>query len=352
MTVTTRRMTPLLAALATTGVLLAPATVGCTTGGDRTGAARPTEPPREKVTYLTGFGAFGREGYAWVAKEKGYFAEAGIEVEIQPGAAGDANLRLLAANRAQFGVIDYAGAVVRAGNGGFRDFRLVGAVTEQTLIAIMALAGGNIVTPSDLAGKTIAQATGAVPKTLFEAYARLAGFDPRGVRWVQTGPQQLPVLLASRKVDAIGQFVVGEPAIRRAAKDHAIVTLPYSDYLTDLYGNVVVTSAALLNSNPDLARRFTQALLKGLRYAVDHPQETADILHRAVPATDAVTAAAELTLMKPYVGTGRPGVPFGSFDVTRVARSIALMQSLRLIPTAVQPEEFVSFGPMGGGSPR
>lgn len=340
---------PALAAL-TAAVLLAPTAGGCAGTADRT--PRPAA-INDKVTYLTGFGAFGREGFAWVARDKGFFAEAGIDVTIQPGAAGDANLRVLASGRAQFAVIDYSGALVRAGTGVFDQYKLVGVVTRQTLIAMMALAGGGIVTPRDLAGKTIGQATGAVPKTLFGAYAQLAGFDPAGVRWVQTTPQQLPGLLATGKVDAIGQFVVGEPAIRQAAGGRPVVTLPYGDYLTDLYGNAVVASTALISSNPDLVRRFTRALLRGLRYAVDHPQETADILHRAVPAVDPGTATAEVELLRDYVGApdagGGPEAAFGAFDSARVARGVALMQSLRLIPAAVTPEQVVSFDIMAGG---
>ena len=57
----------------------------------------------ERVTYLTGLGAFGREAFAWVAAAKGYFRDAGLEVTIVPGAAGDENLKKIAAGTAQFG---------------------------------------------------------------------------------------------------------------------------------------------------------------------------------------------------------------------------------------------------------
>ena len=39
------------------------------------------------MTYLTSFGNFGRDSYAWVAKEKGFFKDAGFDVEIKPGRA-------------------------------------------------------------------------------------------------------------------------------------------------------------------------------------------------------------------------------------------------------------------------
>jgi NitT/TauT family transport system substrate-binding protein len=74
------------AAVAATPVT-SPVLAGCGSG---------SPPPRQQtarpVTYLTGFGTFGREGYAWVAGAKGYFRDAGLRVNILPGAAGDANL--------------------------------------------------------------------------------------------------------------------------------------------------------------------------------------------------------------------------------------------------------------------
>ncbi|HEX5541571.1 MAG TPA: ABC transporter substrate-binding protein [Micromonospora sp.] len=125
--------------------------------------------------------------------------------------------------------------------------------------------------------------------------------------------------------------------------------LPYSDYLIDLYGNVLVTSADLTKHNPDLARRFATALMQGLRYAVDHPEEAGDILHRHQPTTDAAPAAAELELMRPYVVPGQPAAA-GAFDPSRVARSVATMQAAALIPAFVDPRTFVDFTILPGAT--
>jgi NitT/TauT family transport system substrate-binding protein len=224
----------------------------------------------------------------------------------------------------------------------FSHFRLVAAVNTQTLIALMALPGHRITEPGDLAGRQIGQATGAVPRTLFPAYARLAGFDPTTVGWVEAPPAQLPALLGAGRVDAIGQFVVGQPAI--AAATHRIpVVLPYSNYLGDLYGNALVTTAQTATNDPDLVHRFSHALMRGLRYAVDNPQEAGQILHQAVPTTPAAVAAAELALMRPYVAVGQPGQGLGRFDQARVARGIALLQSIRLYSAGFDPSQVVDF---------
>ena len=303
-----------------------------------------------KVTYLTGLGAFGREAFAWVADAKGYFRDAGLQVTIVPGAAGDENLKKIAGGAAQFGIIDYSGAVIRAGKRAFDAFRLVAALNNQTLIAIMSLVGRGITIPADLRGKTIAQAEGAVVKTLFPGYARLAGLDPSGVHWTEVAATNLPALLASGKVDAIGQFVVGRPAVAAAAKRPVgdVITLPYSTYMTDPYGNALVTSKQLIDTNPELVKRFTAALIKGLVYAVANPEESGRILHAAVPASNPDTAAAELRLLTNYVGRSASGAPIGVFEPAKVSRGIALMQSLGQFPTAYSVDQVVWFGAIDG----
>ncbi|MBO0871328.1 MAG: ABC transporter substrate-binding protein [Micromonosporaceae bacterium] len=323
------------AAVATTPIGVA----GCGGGRPSTGANQPDRPA--KVGYVTGFGTFGREAYAWVAKDKGYFADAGIEVTIVPGAAGEANLNLLRAGRADFAVIDYSGAVVRAGTGKFHDMRCVAALAEQTQVAIMGMADRGIRNPADLAGRKIGQAPGAVPKTLFPAYARLAGFDPTRVQWLEAlTTAQLPAALAAGRVDAIGQFPMGLPAVQAAAGKRPVTVLPYSRYITDLYGNVLITSTRLLDRDPGLVSRFATALLKGLTYAVQNPDESGRIMQRYVPTTKAEIAAQELTILAQYV-SANAGTRLGNFDKAKVARGIALIRSLGLIPDGFDPSEIV-----------
>jgi NitT/TauT family transport system substrate-binding protein len=287
----------------------------------------------DRVTVLTGFGVFGREAAPWVASAKGYFAKQGIQVKIEPGKAGQANLKELSAGQAQFAAIDFSGAILYVGTGKFGDFRAVAAIQQRTIIAIMTVPGRGISTPRDLAGKRIGVLTGAVPRTLFPAYAKLAGIDPASVRWLQTSdPAQLNLWLATGQVDAIGQFVVGSPAVAAAAHIDVkkVITLPYGNFVSDAYGNVLVTPTKLIKANRGLVQRFTTAYLQGLAYEVAHPDEAGQILQRANPTTLAVTAAAELRLMGPYVTVNNS--PVGLFSPQRVGQAIALEEGLGLIP--------------------
>ncbi|MEV0616330.1 ABC transporter substrate-binding protein [Nonomuraea sp. NPDC050404] len=318
---------------------------GCGSGTEEPSPARPAA---DRVTYVTGFGTFGREAYVYVAQEKGYFREAGIEVTVQPGQGSGENLAAVLGGRAQFSAIDFTATLISAANGKADGAVAVAALHQRTLAALMTLEGSGIGEPADLEGKTVADAASSVISMMFPAYAKLTGVDREKVKWVSLEPAQLAANLASGQVDAIGQYVVGEPTVRNAAKGRKVTVLPFGEVITDLYGSAVTTSATLAKDRPDLVRKFTGALLKGLAYAVDHPQEAAQILLKRQPAMNAESAAAELTLMAPYV---RPsgGEPIGAMSRERVERAITALRTAGAFETAPTPESVVAFDLLPAG---
>ncbi|GAA2824103.1 ABC transporter substrate-binding protein [Nonomuraea rubra] len=302
----------------------------------------PARPAADRVTWVTGFGAFGREAYVYVAQEKGFFREAGIEVAVQPGKGSGENLAAVLGGRAQFSAVDFTATLISAAGGKAEGAVTVAALHQRTLAALMTLEGSGISEPKDLEGRTVADTASSVIRMMFPSYARLTGVDASKVKWVSLEPAQLAANLASGQVDAIGQYVVGQPTVRNAAKGKEVTVLPFGDVITDLYGSAVTTSSAVATGQPDLVRRFTGALLKGLAYAVEHPQEAAQILVKKQPAQNAEVAAAELALMASYV---RPadGTPMGTMSRERVERAIAVLRSAGAFDGELTPESVVSF---------
>jgi NitT/TauT family transport system substrate-binding protein len=295
----------------------------------------------DKVTYLTGFGILGRESYIHVAMKKGFMADAGIEVTVQPGQAGDYNAAQVVSRTAQFAAIDCAGQLIRVAKADkpeIRSLRIISAVNQLTLNAVMTWADKGIASPRDLQGKTIGVGIGAAPKTLFPAYARLAGVDDKQVKWQEIAPPQLPSLLITNKVDAIATFHPGAAAIEKTAGGRKMIIFPYGDYLSDLYGTVLITHADLIKENPDLVKRFNGALMRGLKYAVENPKEAGEILNGYDATQNVDLSSNELNIVKPYCLTSG-GVPVGHFDYPRMAKNIAVLQGLGLMPPGLTPEQ-------------
>jgi NitT/TauT family transport system substrate-binding protein len=281
-----------------------------------------------KVTYLTSFNTFGRDAYAYVAQEKGFFREAGLDVTINPGTGTVDVLKLVGAGRAQFGVGDLTATMITVAKEKL-PVTAVAAIHQRTVAAIVALEGGGISKPADLVGKKIGDQPGSTNQVMFPVYAKAAGIDASKVQFVPSQPPALPQLLVSGQVDGIGQFVVGTPLIEAAAKGRKAVVLPYGDFVPDLYGNVLVTSKDLAAKDPQLVKKFSAALLKGLQYSTEHPDELGQILKKFQPTQNPDVASAEMRLMAPYTkGSG----PLGGIDQARVEKIISLLGEAGAIP--------------------
>jgi NitT/TauT family transport system substrate-binding protein len=330
-----RRLTAVAAAL----LLTLPVAACSSSDGDT-----PATKTLTQVTYLTGAGVLGREAYVDVAIDKGYFRDAGLDVKVESGNGTEQNLKLLQAGKADYAVVDITAALIAYGKKTFTGFQILSAIQQRNLSCIVALSGSGISGPTDLAGKRIAYIPGGVVYLLFNTYASLAHLDPaaiKSIKWVSMNPQQMPQNLAAGSVDAVTQFVVGKPGIEAAAgKGRTAVILPFSTYMQDLYGNGLAASKTTLADKPDQVRAFNAAMLRGLDYAMDHPEEAGQIYAKYQPHSQPATvAAAENTLMAPYVKTaGKVGV----LDQSRVARNVAILQGAGLIPAGLTPTDVIA----------
>ncbi|WP_030916305.1 ABC transporter substrate-binding protein [Streptosporangium amethystogenes] len=306
-----------------------------------TGAAGVTAPEAvEKVEYLTSFNTFGRDAYAYVAQEKGYFKDAGFDVSIKPGSGTVDVMKLVASGRADFGIGDFTTTLITVAKEKL-PVTAVGMVQQKSLAAIVSLDGHGIRTPKDLEGKTIGDQPGSTNQVTFPVYAKAAGIDPAKVKFIPSAPPALPQLLARGTVDAIGQFVVGKPLIEKAAQGRTAVILPYGDVLPDLYGNALLASTKLAKEKPELVKKFTAALMKGLEYSIANPDETGEILKKYQPTQDPAIASAEVKAMAPYVAAD--GDKIGAIDQVRVAANIKILSEAGAIPAEFTPEQVVDF---------
>jgi NitT/TauT family transport system substrate-binding protein len=293
----------------------------------------------QKVSYLTSFNTFGREAYAYVALEKGYFKDAGFDVTITPGSGTVDVMKLVAGGQADYGIGDFTATAITLANQKL-PVTTVGMIHQRSMAAIMSLEGLGINGPKDLPGKTIGDQPGSTNTVMFPVYAKAVGIDPESVTFLPSPPPGLPALLASGKVQGIGQFVVGEPLIANADKQHRkVITLPYGDALPDLYGNAIITRDDLAKDHPDQVKKFTTALLKGLQDTYDDPAAAAETLKKYVPNTDVAVATKELQIMKKYIKPDGFNGPLGDVTQQRVQKVITLLQDAKAIKSPLKVED-------------
>lgn len=318
---------------------------GTTEAPDTTEPSETTTTTPEVVTvdYATSFGTFGRDAYVYVAEEKGYFDEAGFDVTITPGQGSVNNARFVASGQLDYSPIDFSAAVLVRANEDL-PVRCVSFVHQFGLSAIFTKESSDIDAPADLPGHTIADIPGSVVIELFPIYAERVGFDPDGVEFVNAEPPQLPGLLASDQVDAVNQFVVGEPLFANVTGG-PVTVFPYSEVFPEFPGICIAVSEDKLAEDPNEIMRFISALNRGLQDAIDDPQEAGEILNSFLPEADAAVAAAELEIMGDFVTndyTDTNGI--GTIDSQRVSESIAIISDAFDLPVDLTVDDLYAEG--------
>jgi NitT/TauT family transport system substrate-binding protein len=279
-----------------------------------------------QITYSTSFGNFGRDAYAWVALEKGWFSDAGFDVKIVPGAGSVAVAQAIAAGSVDFGPADVAAVAVARAESGV-PVKFVALIQQNTMAAFLALKSSGIAKPTDLAGKKFADTPGSTVAVLLPLYAKRAGFDASSVTFVPSTPPALVQLLASKQVDAVGQFTVGIPAFT-AGTQQDVVSLPYAKVVPGLVGLGLLTSEKMIKERPADVKKFTQVLLRAEKWSLDNPGPAGAILNHNVPLQSYVIAAKELKIMRKYAVT--PDVKkygMGLVDKKRFASTISIVNS-------------------------
>ncbi|MBP1931667.1 ABC-type nitrate/sulfonate/bicarbonate transport system substrate-binding protein [Ammoniphilus resinae] len=217
----------------------------------------------------------------YVAKDKGYYEEQGLAVEIiQPGEGSTAD-QLVAAGKADFGV-SYQEAVTQARA---TEIPLVSiaAVIQHNTSAFASKSEANIQSPKDYEGKRYGGWGSPVEEAVLKAVMDKAGADFSKVENITLGATDF---FASIGRDADFEWIYygwdGVEAKRRGM-DLNLQMLKDLDPALDYYTPVLVTNEKHLTDQKELVEKFMSATAKGYEFAIQNHQEAADILLHNAP---------------------------------------------------------------------
>lgn len=219
----------------------------------------------------------------YVAKEKGYFKQAGLDVEIiQPGETGAE--QMVATGKADFGVSYQEGVTLARTQ--HVPIVSIAAVIQHNTSGFASPVGKNIATPKDFEGKTYGGFGSPVEKQMLSSLMQREKADVDKVNIIHTGNADFFTAI-KRNVDFMWIYY-GWTGIEAELKGEKLNMIYLTDYAKELdyYTPVLITNEQKAKQDPETVRAFMKAVSQGYQFAIDQPDQAAEILSKAEPDLD------------------------------------------------------------------
>lgn len=274
---------------------------------------KPAAKPGEKVRLMLDWTPNTNHTGIYVALDKGWFSQQGIELEVI-APAGVSVESVVGAGKADFGV-------------SFQEYVTYARVQKVPIVSIAAVIQHNTSGFASLRDKGINRAAGfagkryggyglPIEKAIIGAMMQHDGVRPDSVKYVNVGEGDLLAMLG-RDVDFAWIYygVEGIEAKQRGLDIRIVMMSDYFDAVPDYYTPVMITSERLIHDRPELAKKFMAALSRGYEYAAAHPKESAAILLKHVPELSPSYIEAGQKWLSPRYAEGAPQWGYQSAEV-------------------------------------
>ena len=269
-------------------------------GGKREGSKNERK-DLEKITFVHDWTPNTNHTGLYVAQKKGYFEEAGLEVEIQQPPEDGATV-LVASGKADFGVSFQDSMAAALEGDDALPITAVAAVIQHNTSGIISRANEGMHRPKGMEGHSYATWNGAIELATLEQVVKADGGDFANVELIPSTVTDEVSALKTRTVDSIWIFYAWA-GVKTELEGLETDYFEFADIdpVFDYYTPVIIANNDFLKENPDTAKAFMEALSKGYEFAIENPEEAADILCKAAPELDKeLVLASQKYLAKEY----------------------------------------------------
>ena len=273
------------------------------------------EKETEKITFVLDWTPNTNHTGLYVAQEKGYFEEVGLEVEIVQPPEDGAEV-LVASGKAQFGV-SFQDSLAPAFTGeDALPVTAVAAVIQHNTSGIISRAGEGMDVPSGMEGHSYATWNGPIELATLKSVVEADGGDFSKVELIPSTVTDEVSALKTNSVDSIWIFYAWA-GVKTELEGLETDYFAFSDIdpVFDFYTPVIISGNQFLEEHPDTAKAFMAALSKGYEFAIENPEEAADILCKAAPELDKELVLASQNYLKDQYQADAPY--WGAIDAER-----------------------------------
>ncbi len=270
----------------------------------------------------------------YTAKEKGYFADEGLDVTIYTPDDPSTVLATVGAGQDEFG-LSYENEVLYAAA---QDIPVVSiaAIVQHPLNSVMALQSSGIARPRDLKGKKIGVPGVPTDEAFLSTMLKKDGISLSDVKIVNVGYDLVPALISGRLDAIVGAYWVHE-SISAKNQGFPVNVMRMEQWgVPDFYEIVLVTNKDMIAKKPQIVQSFIRAMMRGYKDAVADPQKAIDVMKRVSPGIDEKIERPGVTLLAPlWIEDNNP---FGWQTEKKWADFAAWLKANGLLTKPVDPK--------------
>jgi ABC-type nitrate/sulfonate/bicarbonate transport system substrate-binding protein len=272
----------------------------------------------------------------YVAIEKGYYEEAGLTVNVVQPAEGSAE-SLVGTGYGQFGISfqDYLAHAI-SGNSKM-PVVAIGAILQHNHSGILSRKGDGIDRPLGLEGKKYATWDLPVEHKILQTVMSEDGGDFENVTKIPSTVLDEITALDSKEIDAVWVYY-GWAGIAAEVRNFETDYFEFRDIdpTFDYYSPILITNEKLVEEDPELVQAFVDATKKGYEFAIENPEEGAEILLKADDALgEDLVKASQKWMTDKYKDEG---VEWGYIDPERWGRFYKWLNDENLLEGEISPE--------------
>ena len=301
--------------------------------------AKPTAEPLTPITLQLQWVTQAQFAGYYVALDKGWYAEEGIDLTIIPGGPDQAPVDLVVSGTRDFGTSLLADLTVAVQTQ--KPVIGIAQIQQTNGLLLIAKSSSGIQTPKDFQGKKVGVWLGSW-QAQFDALIAQKNITAKDFSLVSQGYSMTAFL--NDEIDVASAMIYNEyySVLESGIKPEDLNIIDYADYGLDFPGDVLFTSRSNAEENPDLCVRMVRASLKGWQYAIDHPEEAVDIVLK-YDQTGVQTRSHQLSMMTEISKLVQlEGRQLGRSDEAVLQRTIDTLLQFNILKGAVLPGDVMT----------
>ena len=276
----------------------------------------------------------------YLAKERGWYHDAGIQLDIQRGYGSGDTVKRVGTGSSDFGMADAASVALGRAHG--IETKLVAMLMDRPADAVYFIESGTIKTPKDLEGRTMGAAAGETSLSLLPVFAKYAGIDASKIDIVtMASPNKIPSLV-QKSVDTILTFTNEEPMVKNAGRvsNVTIGRFLFADFGVDYYSIGLIASDRLLATKPDAVKTFVGVTMRGYAESLAKPDEALDAFIKNNPESSRELMQQQWSTLRYNILTPdsvQHGL--GYIGESKMAATLTLMRDFQNLKDDIKPRD-------------